>query len=369
MGLVTSLWHNASMRVLVAMSGGVDSSVAAGLLHDQGHDVVGCTLRLWGGESDSGCCSAADVDDARRVAQVLEIDHHVFNLGDEFEASVVAPYSAAHVRGETPNPCVECNRSIKFGALLERATRLGFDAVATGHHARIVRGPRGPELRRGADAAKDQSYVLGILGERELEHVELPVGTMTKGEVRTTASLFGLRTANKPDSQECCFIPRGGRRRFLASRAALTPGTVVDRATGRELGTVEAVELVTVGQRRGLGSARGGAPRFVTDVDLTTATVYVARREDVEVDRIMLDPRSLSWTLGELDCPADVLIQTSAHGASVPATLHSGTAPRLVLHRRARPVAPGQLAVFYDSADPDLVLGAATVARRSLPAA
>lgn len=195
------------------MSGGVDSSVAAAMLVDRGHDVVGCTLRLWGGESDAGCCSASDVDDARRVAQVLDLDHHVFNLAEEFEAGVVRPYVAAHAAGSTPNPCVACNRVIKFDALLGRATRLGFDALATGHHARVVRSGDRVELRRGTDAAKDQSYVLGILGAAQLERLLLPVGELRKDEVRGLARALGLRTADKPDSQEVCFVPREVARR------------------------------------------------------------------------------------------------------------------------------------------------------------
>jgi len=242
------------------MSGGVDSSVAAAVLRDEGHEVVGCTLRLWGGESDSGCCSAADVDDARRVAQVLDVDHHVFNLADEFDKHVVDPYVTSHGRGETPNPCVECNRSIKFGALLARASRLGFETVATGHHARITSSHGGFQLRRGRDVAKDQSYVLGFLTAATLARVVLPIGTMTKLEVRTRAGALGLRTAAKPDSQEVCFIPRGRRDGFLASRTTLTPGNVLDRTSGALLGTVPAIELVTVGQRRASGTVLTGSP-------------------------------------------------------------------------------------------------------------
>ncbi len=259
-------------RVLVAMSGGVDSSVAAALLDEAGHDVTGVTLKLWGGESDSGCCSVADVEDARRVAAQLGIPHYVFNFADEFEHRVVTPYVDEYVAGRTPNPCVECNRSMKFGRLLERADAMGFDAVATGHHARVRAAGAGRYLlRRGADGAKDQSYVLYMLGQAELARVLLPVGELTKAEVRAHAARLGLRTATKPESMDVCFISRAeGRQRFLAGRTAAVPGAVVDRA-GREVGRHDGVVGFTVGQRRGLGVA-AGERRYVLDVDAGTAT-------------------------------------------------------------------------------------------------
>ncbi len=232
-----------SERVLVAMSGGVDSSVAAALLLEAGHEVVGVTLKLWGGESDRGCCSVADVDDARSVARRLGIDHHVFNFGDDFEAHVVAPYVEAHAAGRTPNPCIECNRHLKFDRLLRRADALGFDAVATGHHARVV----DDRVARGADAAKDQSYVLHMLGPDQLRRIRFPVGEMTKDQVRDHAARLGLATADKPDSQDVCFITAtGGRETFLGSRIPMRPGTVVDRS-GAPVGTVP---------RRGAGDPR-----------------------------------------------------------------------------------------------------------------
>ena len=205
------------MDVLVAMSGGVDSSVAAALLLEAGHQVVGVTMKLWGGESDTGCCSVADVDDARRVAQQLGIDHLVFNFGEDFAEHVVEPYVQAHAAGRTPNPCIECNRHLKFARLAERADLLGFDAVATGHHARVVRPAReGPWLlARGDDRAKDQSYVLHMLGQRQLARTLLPVGAMTKPAVRQRAAAMGLRTATKADSQDVCFITSArGRARL-----------------------------------------------------------------------------------------------------------------------------------------------------------
>ena len=213
-------------RVLVAMSGGVDSSVAAALLLEAGHDVVGVTLKLWGGDADKGCCSVADVDDARTVAARLGIEHHVFNFGDDFDAHVVAPYLADHAAGRTPNPCIECNRHLKFDRLLRRADALGFEAVATGHHARIVPQPDGTHrVARGADPAKDQSYVVHMLDERARARVRFPVGHLTKDQVRAAAARAGLVTADKPDSQDVCFITAtGGREAFLGDRIALRPG-------------------------------------------------------------------------------------------------------------------------------------------------
>jgi tRNA-specific 2-thiouridylase len=256
------------MRVLVAMSGGVDSSVAAAPLAEQfGPDrVVGATLKLWGGASDSGCCSVADVDDARQVADQLGLVHHVFNFAAEFEEKVVGHYVAGHAGGSTPNPCIECNRHLKFDRLLDRARGLGFDAVATGHHARCVVTADGRfRLCRGADADKDQSYVVAMLGQAQLARTLFPVGEMTKDEVRAEARRLGLRTAGKPDSQDVCFIRSDeGRHRFLADRLELHPGRLVDHATGADLGAVEAVELVTVGQRRGMGHGDDGRRRFVT---------------------------------------------------------------------------------------------------------
>src|ERR1039458_6053279 len=341
------------------MSGGVDSSVAAVLLAEAGHEVVGCTLRLWGGESDSGCCSAADVDDARRVAQVLGVPHHVFNLAEEFQAHVVGPYVDDHARGATPNPCIACNRTIKFDALTSRAERLGFDVVATGHHARTTEGPGGFELRRGAGRAKAQSSVLGFLRGAALARILLPIGTMTKAEVRRRAASLGLRTAGKPDSQEVCFIPRGARGAFVASRTTLTEAAVVELSTGERIGTVRAAQLVTVGQRRGIGHGPDGQPRFVARVDVASHTVVVGRRDEVAIESLELDVGTLQWARTPAEAGATMLVQTSAHGAPAPATLDGG---RIVFGVPVRPVAAGQLAVFYDVADPDLVLGAATVA-------
>ena len=340
------------MKVLAAMSGGVDSSVAAALLVDQGHDVTGVTLRLWAEAAvDSGCCSVAEIDDARRVASQLGIDHLVWTFTDEFEARVVAPYVADHAAGRTPNPCIECNRHLKFGKLQRRATALGFDAVATGHHARVDRGDGdGYRLRRGADPAKDQSYVLYVLGQAELARTRFPVGHLTKAEVRARAADLGLVTADKPDSQDVCFVTTsGGRQAFLAPRTELHHGRVVG-TDGTLLGRVDAVELVTVGQRRGLGTG-GGPRRYALSVDAATATVVAGTAADLLTDRVELT--QVSW-VGE-GVPdgggGEIEAQSTAHGRPALARLEGAT---VVYAEPQRRVAPGQSVVLYRG---DEVLG------------
>jgi tRNA-specific 2-thiouridylase len=339
--------------VLVAMSGGVDSSVAAALLVEAGHDVVGVTLKLWGGDADQGCCSVSDVDDARSVARQLGIEHHVFNFGDDFDEHVVAPYVADHAAGRTPNPCIECNRHLKFDRLLRRADALGFDTVATGHHARIVDRPDGTRrVARGADAAKDQSYVVHVLDQAGLARVRFPVGHLTKADVRAVAARVGLATADKPDSQDVCFITASdGRAGFLEGRLPTHPGAVVD-GSGRRLGTVAAVELVTLGQRRGLGLPGGGPPRYVVDVDVPGATVTVGDEADLLVDRVCL--RDLTWVGGMVDGP--LLAQTSAHGTPRPCRVAGND---VVFEPRVRRVASGQSVVLYED---DEVVAAGIVA-------
>lgn len=337
------------MNVLVAMSGGVDSSVAASMLLEAGHEVTGCTMRLWGGASDTGCCSVADVDDARRVAQQLGIAHYVFDFAAAFEAGVVEPYVAAHAAGRTPNPCIECNRTVKFDRLLQRADVLGFDAVATGHHARVDRVDGRWRLRRGADQAKDQSYVLHMLDQASLARTLLPVGDVTKAEVRDRAAALGLRTADKPDSQDVCFITKGGREAFLAGRIALTPAAVVD-AQGTPVGSVDAVQLVTIGQRRGLGLAGGADPRYV--IGVSGGAVVVGGADDLLVDEVALT--GITW----IDEPVDgeVLVQCSAHGEPRRAVVAGGL---VRFAERATRVAPGQSVALYRG---DAVVGGGTAA-------
>ena len=356
--------------ILVALSGGVDSSVAAALLVKAGHDVTGVTLKLWGGTSDSGCCSVSDVDDARRVAQQLGIDHHVFNFGDDFDRHVVAPYVEDHRRGLTPNPCVECNRHIKFDKLLRRADALGFDQVATGHHAGIATDADGTRrVTRGADRAKDQSYVLHMLDQAQLARLRFPVGDRTKDDVRALAAQLGLRTAAKADSQDVCFIhSTGGRETFLGDRIPLRSARLVE-ADGREVGSVPSIELVTLGQRKGLDLGGDGRRRYAVDIDHETATVTVGPREALEVPAQIVT--GLAWS--HQPVPGPFLVQTSAHGRPVPADLVTGGAAAagggsgdgcsegdgdvLVWRRPQRRVAPGQSVVLYHD---DVVVGGGT---------
>jgi len=330
------------------MSGGVDSSVAAAMLIDEGHDVTGVTLKLWGGDQDSGCCSVSDVEDARRVAAQLGIAHYVFNFTDEFDTDVVDPYVDAYARGTTPNPCVECNRTMKWGRLFERCEQLGFDALATGHHARIVATPNGPRLARGHDADKDQSYVLYMLSERHLHRTLLPVGDLTKAQVRARAATLDLRTASKAESMDVCFITKGGRDTFLGARISRKPGSIVS-TTGEQLGTHGGVDAFTIGQRRGLAVAVGER-RYVVDVEADTATIVVGERH--ELLRTTLRLSNLEFVNRLRPDPSAVfLAQVRAHGDSHQCMLDGDL---LLWSKPQQRVAPGQVVVLYEH---DLVVG------------
>ena len=344
-------------RVMVAMSGGVDSSVAAALLHDQGHELVGVTLKLWSG--DSTCCSVSDVDDARRVAHQLDIEHHVFNFGDDFISTVYEPYIEAYQKFEMPNPCIECNRHVKFDKLLRRADALGFEKIATGHHARIETDDVGHHrLRRGADDAKDQSYVLHMLESEQLDRLLLPVGSLTKDEVRAIAAERNLLTAKKPDSQNVCFIPFDGisgtssRQTFLRQHIDLSSADLVDANSGETVGHTTAVELLSIGQRKGLGLGGHDRRRYVVDRVSETGRVLVGDLADLLVDSQPL--RALKWNGPAAD--QLLMIQASAHGAKIPGRIEGS---RLMWEEPQMKIAVGQSVVFYLG---DVVLGGATAA-------
>ena len=349
------------MRVLAAMSGGVDSSVAAALLLDEGHEVVGATLKQWEGPDGSlplhGCCTVADAEDARKAAAALGIRHYVLDYTEEFAELVVEPFAADYLAGRTPNPCIECNRRVRFRALLDRAAELGCDALATGHHARIRRDEAGYHLLRAADATKDQSYVLHMLGQDDLARIRFPVGEMTKAGVRAEAARRGLATAAKPDSQDMCFIAHE-HRSFLRERfpEIAAPGPIVDTA-GTEVGRHDGAVGYTVGQRRGLGVALG-EPRYVLDVRPASATVVVGRREDLLAGAVEVD--GVSWVAGR--SPENPLVEVKVRYRSDPVGARISAVSRgrwLVAFDdpQERPAA-GQSAVFYRG---DEVLGGGTI--------
>ena len=304
----------------------------------------------------------SDVDDARRVAQQLGIDHLVFNFSDYFNEHVVAPYVQAHVDGLTPNPCIECNRHLKFDRLSERARLLGFDAVATGHHARIERDDDGVmRLARGADDAKDQSYVVHMLDQAELAYTMFPVGHLTKAQVRERAVELGLRTATKTDSQDVCFISKtGGRETFLGNRIPFRKAVVVNE-DGTPAGKIDALELVTIGQRKGLGIPGGGPKQYVVEVDTPNARVVIGEeaslyRKSVDVDQVIW---SDAGDAERLKVTNDVLVQSSAHGAAIPATVEILTPRSLRIHwsEPQRRIAPGQSIVLYNTINSFVLAG------------
>ncbi|MCL9762517.1 tRNA 2-thiouridine(34) synthase MnmA [Frankia sp. AiPa1] len=343
------------MRVLAAMSGGVDSAVAAARAVDAGHEVTGVHLALSRSPASDragarGCCTLEDARDARRAADVLGIPFYVWDLAERFEADVIDEFVAAYAAGRTPNPCVRCNERIKFAAVLDRALALGFDAVVTGHHARL--DPDGA-LRRSVDPAKDQSYVLGTLRPAQLAASRFPLGDSTKAQVRLEAAARGLAVADKPDSHDICFIADGDTGNWLRGRLGSRPGPIRDADTGETLGEHDGTFAFTVGQRRGLRLGRpapDGRPRYVLDISPATSTVTVGPAEALDVRRLVAD-RAVWPHEGVVVCQA----QVRAHGGVVPAEAEGrGDDLVVTLGSPVRGTAPGQAVVLYDG---DRVLG------------
>jgi len=349
------------VKVLAAMSGGVDSAVAAARAVDAGHDVTGVHLALSQTPATlrtgaRGCCSVEDANDARRAADVLGIPFYIWDLAERFRADVIDDFVSEYAAGRTPNPCLRCNEKIKFSAVLDRAMALGFDAVVTGHHARLRAG----RLSRSVDAAKDQSYVLAVLTEQQLARAIFPLGDSTKAAVRAEAAARGLAVADKPDSHDICFIADGDTQGFLARRLGAAEGSIVDAESGAVLGTHAGTHGFTVGQRRGLHldrPASDGAPRYVLSIRPATNTVVVGPGERLDV-RDVAGERAV-WSSRPVGDTFDCVVQLRAHGMTSPATVtvEDGTV-RAQLHAPQRGVAAGQALVMYDG---DLVLGSATI--------
>jgi len=334
------------VRVLAAMSGGVDSSVAAALMKEEGHEVIGATLKMWQGPSGeaptAGCCTVSDSEDARRVAAQLDIPYYVLDYTDHFRSGVIDRFVTDYRQGRTPNPCVECNRTVKFSKLLEQTVAFGCDLLVTGHYARVETIDGRYQLLRGKDRNKDQSYVLSMLGQRELARVRFPVGALEKARTRELATSLGLRTAAKPDSQDICFVGRVPYRNFLAKvePATVAEGPIVDTA-GRVLGSHQGIAGFTIGQRRGVGVALGER-RYVVELRPEASTIVLGRRCDLEVEAVRL--REVTWVDSPLMNGEAIEVQYRAHGPAAKALWDDGT---LFFEIAQTAVAPGQTAALY----------------------
>jgi tRNA-specific 2-thiouridylase len=352
------------MKILVAMSGGIDSSMAAALLCEEGHDVTGVHLKMAdtpSGLPGKGCCTLDDARDARRVADALGIPFYVWDFADAFTARVVDDFVAEYAAGRTPNPCIRCNERVKYTALLARARAVGFDALATGHHVRLRSDPDGTHrLHRAVDAGKDQTYVLYMATQEQLAHTRWPVGHHRKADLRTMAADRGLLTANKPDSHDICFIPSGDLGAFLRPKLGARAGAFVG-PDGAVLGEHDGAYRFTVGQRRGLGLAGNDEPLFVTAID--GDTVHVGPRTALEAPAV--DFAAASWIAGSPPDTADLGAQVRYRGAPLPCRLEQvGDDAWRVSFDTEQPVgvAPGQAVVLYRG---DECLGGGTITTRA----
>jgi len=341
-------------RVVVAMSGGVDSSVAAFLLKEAGFEVIGVTIEIWppNRRAFGGCCGVEAVEDAKRVAYKLGIPHYVMNFRDIFAQRVIADFCREYSLGRTPNPCIRCNQYIKFDALLERARELDADFLATGHYARIEHSPDSYRLLKAVDLTKDQSYFLYILGQRELRHLLLPIGNLRKAEVRRLSAELGLPTATRRESQDICFIPDNDYRSFIAEHIPLEPGDIVD-TKGRVLGRHRGLALYTVGQHRGLGLP-SDERWYVLRLDASSNRLVVGTKDELLGDRLLAS--KLSWVSGNPPQePINVTAKVRYKSPEAPARVHprDGTA-EVQFQQPQRAITPGQSVVFYQG---DAVLG------------
>lgn len=344
------------MRVLAALSGGVDSAVAAARAVRAGHDVTAVHMALTGSAAQTrcgsrGCCTVEDAVDARRAAALLGIPFYVWDLADEFSRRVIADFLSEYRAGRTPNPCIRCNEFVKFRELMRRGRALGFDAVCTGHYAAIVDGADGPQLHRAACTEKDQSYVLAVMGREALGHCLFPLGDVaSKADVREEAASLGLPMSAKPDSYDICFIPDGDTAGFLHAHLGASEGPIVD-TSGAEVGRHQGAYAFTVGQRKGLGlgvPAKDGRPRYVVRTDVRENRVIVGAAEMLSVDTIRAgDLVSLVPDLSSA-LEGDLAVQFRAHGAPAPARVRvEDTALIVDLTRSQRAIAPGQSLVVY----------------------
>ncbi|MDA0301699.1 MAG: tRNA 2-thiouridine(34) synthase MnmA [Chloroflexi bacterium] len=355
-------------RVLVAMSGGVDSAVAAALLHRQGYDVVGVTLRLYTEPDETAlrsgrtCCGIEDIGDARAAAQAIGIPHYVLNMEHEFERDVLDEFVGAYARGETPNPCLNCNQYVKFDTLLQRALAMGVDRLATGHYARIERDGDMHRLHRAIDDDKDQSYVLYTLGQEALARTVFPLGGLTKAETRAIAREAGLPLAEKPDSVDICFVPGGDYRELLDQRGVRGVPGAIERADGTVVGEHAGITAYTIGQRRGLGFAEG-APRFVTEIIPERNVIVIGGEGDLyRRSAYATDPR---WVLGPPDLGEPLHARIRYHAEEAPARLVSLDENSFTVEfdKPVRAPAPGQAIVLYRGTE---VVGGGTLRRPSV---